>query len=90
MAYSGAVYPLKRIQKKKLLFSALACAWPRPSVNVKRVLATHRVPAKAVLRYVWSSGKNLAKPKSLILGWNLSSRSMLPALLFPPSYCYCY
>jgi len=50
-------------------------------INRPRAVATYSVPANVVLRYAWSSGKNLANPKSPILGWNLSSRRMLLALI---------
>lgn len=43
--------------------------------------STYKVPANLVLRKSWPSGKNLARPKSPILGWNLSSRRMLLALI---------
>lgn len=42
---------------------------------------TYKVPARPVLRWLWSSMKFLAKPKSAILGLNLSSNSMLLAFM---------
>jgi len=53
----------------------------RPTMWYLQIERTYNVPANWVLRKAWSSGKNLASPKSPILGWNLSSRRMLLALM---------
>jgi hypothetical protein len=49
------------------------------SVTLSKI--AYIVPPTLVVRWVLSSVKSFASPKSAILGWRFSSRSMLPGLI---------